>query len=114
MAFKVGLIGAGEVAGVHAATLARDPRVGIGHVYDQIDERARALAGRYGARAAGSLEELLEGSDAVYVCTPNRTHVEMAVRALRAGKPTFCEKPTKSARRPSRRARSSPSRCMPR
>ena len=93
MATKVGMIGAGEVAGVHAAILARDPRVAIAHVYDRTDERARALAGRYGARAAGSLEGLLEGSDAVYVCTPNRTHVEMAVKALRAGKPTFCEKP---------------------
>jgi myo-inositol 2-dehydrogenase / D-chiro-inositol 1-dehydrogenase len=93
MPFEVGLIGAGEVAGVHAAILARDPRARIGHVYDRAGDRAYALAGRYGAHAAGSLEELLERSDAVYVCTPNRTHVELCVKALNAGKPTFCEKP---------------------
>jgi len=93
MAFKVGLIGAGAVAEVHAEILARDPRVRIASAFDPITDRASSMADRYGARAARSVDDLLDQSQAVFICTPNRTHVDLACQALAAGKPTFCEKP---------------------
>jgi myo-inositol 2-dehydrogenase/D-chiro-inositol 1-dehydrogenase len=39
------------------------------------------------------VDGLLEASDAVYVVSPNTTHVDMALKAMAAGKHVFCEKP---------------------
>ncbi len=46
-------------------------------------------------RAYSSVEQLLddESIDVVHICTPNVTHAEFAVAALRAGKHVICEKP---------------------
>jgi myo-inositol 2-dehydrogenase/D-chiro-inositol 1-dehydrogenase len=51
------------------------------------------MAARFGGHAAGSLDELLQQSDAVLVCTPNTTHEDVATQVLKAGKHVFCEKP---------------------
>jgi len=90
---NVGIIGAGYIAGVHSAVLARDERVRLANVYDTDGARAEQLARSTGARVAQSTEELLDASDAVYITTPNTQHTSVAVAAARAGKHVFCEKP---------------------
>jgi myo-inositol 2-dehydrogenase/D-chiro-inositol 1-dehydrogenase len=86
MKLKVGIAGAGYVAGVHLTNLRRDQRVEIAAIYD-VDPTRR------GDRPAGSFDEVLERSEAVYITAPNTRHVELALRALAAGKHVFCEKP---------------------
>jgi myo-inositol 2-dehydrogenase / D-chiro-inositol 1-dehydrogenase len=71
---------------VHRANLERDDRVRISGVYDVDPARAGALA-------VASVDELIEESDAVYIVSPNTTHVDMALKAIAAGKHVFCEKP---------------------
>lgn len=93
MSHKIGIIGAGGVAEIHAAILSGDSRVKIHSIFDLETARSKAMASRYAARSAGSLDELLAESDAVFVCTPNTTHEEVATRALDAGKHVFSEKP---------------------
>ncbi len=61
--------------------------------FDTEAARAQVMASRFDGRAAGALEELLSECDAAFVCTPNTTHVEVAMRVLEAGKHVFCEKP---------------------
>lgn len=59
-------------------------------------EKAQIAADRYDVQTAyGSYAEVLEDPmvDAVYLCTPNGTHVAMARQALLAGKSVICEKP---------------------
>lgn len=52
------------------------------------------VARTFGARAAGSLEELLACDlDAVYLATPAHLHCEQAIACARAGKHVLCEKP---------------------
>ncbi len=90
---RIGIIGAGYIAGVHAGVLARDERVQVTAVYDVIPTAAEKLAGAHNATAVASPLEVLERSDAVYVTTPNTQHVSLAVAAIEAGKHVFCEKP---------------------
>jgi myo-inositol 2-dehydrogenase / D-chiro-inositol 1-dehydrogenase len=93
MAYKIGIIGAGGIGSIHAAILAKDSRVVIQSFFDVEKARAQATAARFGAQSARSLEELFDACDAVYVCTPNTTHEEVALRGMEAGKHVFCEKP---------------------
>ena len=93
MPHKIGIVGTGGVGGIHAAILAKDPRVRLQSFFDVEPTRAQAMAGKFGGRAAQSPEDLFKDCDAVFVCTPNTTHEEVAMQVLEAGKHLFCEKP---------------------
>jgi myo-inositol 2-dehydrogenase / D-chiro-inositol 1-dehydrogenase len=90
---RLGIIGTGYIGNVHAGIYANDPRVEVSALYDIIPERAEATSRRVGGRVCGSRHELLDRCDAVLVCTPNRTHTEIALDAIAADRHVFCEKP---------------------
>lgn len=90
---KIGIIGAGYIAGVHAGVLARDERVQLTAVYDAVPAAAEKLAGTHNATAVATSLELLERSDAVFITTPNTQHVSLSIAAIETGKHVFCEKP---------------------
>lgn len=90
---KIGFLGAGYIAGVHAAILARDERVEVASVHDVDRERAEQFARSTGATVAHSSSEALAICDAVYITTPNTIHDELAIFAVEAGNHVFCEKP---------------------
>ena len=93
MTIKIGIIGTGFIAGVHAGILTRDERVKITTVHDVVTDRAQQLARAHDAAVAASPDEVIERSDAVYITTPNTRHVPLALAAIDAGKHVFCEKP---------------------
>lgn len=63
-------------------------------VYDVNQEVNAAVAAQFKARAAGSLDELLQSDiDAVYIATPAHLHCDHALQAAAAGKHALCEKP---------------------
>lgn len=93
MPHKIGIVGAGGAGSIHAAILAKDSRVTLQSFFDVDAAHAQAMATRFGCQPARSLEELFNGCDAIFVCTPNTTHEEVATQVLDAGKHVFCEKP---------------------
>jgi predicted dehydrogenase len=92
---RFGLIGAGKIAGRHAAILADLPGARIVAVCDTDEPRAVSLAAEHGARAHADHRDLLAARDvdAVTVATPSGTHAAIALDAARAGKHVVVEKP---------------------
>lgn len=90
---KIGIIGTGYIGNVHGRIHSSDDRVQVSALFDILPERAEAAAKKIGGKVCGSREELFDNCDAVLVCTPNRTHVEIASDAVAHGKHVFCEKP---------------------
>jgi myo-inositol 2-dehydrogenase / D-chiro-inositol 1-dehydrogenase len=90
------LFGAGRIGTVHAANIAAShPRARLAYVYDLDPTAAAALAGKYGAMVAPSVDAALgdTGVDAVLIASPTDTHVELITASARAGKAVLCEKP---------------------
>ena len=90
---RIGFLGAGYIAGVHASILARDERVQIAAVHDVEKSRAEQLARSVGAKVAHSVAEVLATCKAIYITTPNTRHTELAILAAEDQKHVFCEKP---------------------
>lgn len=90
---RIGFVGAGFIANVHADILARDPRVSVHAVLDPDLQRVAMFALKTGARVVPALNDLLSDVDAVYICNPNALHADVAVAALDAGLHVFSEKP---------------------
>lgn len=90
---RVGIVGCGEMGKIHAECLSEIEGVVLTAFYDVVHESAAYLAKRYQGIPCRNLDELLEGVDCVYICTPHDSHVELATEALLGGKAVFCEKP---------------------
>ena len=93
---RVGLAGLGRMGRIHAASLSgRCPSAELACVFDADAAVARDAAGQSGVPWVKSYDDLLaDGSvDAVAIATPTGTHADFCVRAARAGKHIFCEKP---------------------
>lgn len=94
--FRVGVIGAGNIAQSHLTAYAANPDVELVAIADVNLDRAQAVAANYGiVRAYGSPEELLADPDVdgVSVCTWNNSHATWAIAAIKAGKHVLVEKP---------------------
>ncbi len=94
MTVRVGFLGAGLIATYHSKSLrvSRADATWAG-VYDPDGERAQAFARASGATACASEDEVLDGCDAVYVCTWTSEHPRLVADAAERGLAVFCEKP---------------------
>jgi predicted dehydrogenase len=96
---KVGIIGCGGIAnGKHMPGLAAQAAVKMTAFCDIVPERAEAAAKKFGTAKAvvyTDYMKLLEDEtiDVIHVCTPNKSHSEITVASLLAGKHVMCEKP---------------------
>ena len=97
---RIGIVGCGGIAnGKHLPALKNESdRVEMVAFCDLIAESAEQAAKEYGtpdAKTCTDYHELIadKSIDVVHVCTPNRSHCEISVAALEAGKHVMCEKP---------------------
>ncbi len=94
MTVRVGFLGAGLIATYHSKSLRRSGAdVAWAGVYDPDAARAERFAAAAGATVCGTEDEVLDGCDAVYVCTWTSEHRRLVEAAAHRGLPVFCEKP---------------------
>lgn len=90
---KFGILGAGRIGKVHAATIAASARASVAYVADAIPDAANALAQSVGAKVSTIDAILASDVDAILIATPTDTHADLIEQAARAGKAILCEKP---------------------
>ncbi len=95
MKVRVGFIGCGGIARVHADRLAKFEDVELAAFSDAVPERARAFAETYGGRAYGDYREMIEREklDAVFICIPPYAHTDQEILCAEHGVHFFVEKP---------------------
>ena len=97
--FNVGIIGTGGIAnGAHIPALEKQPDVKIVALCDINPEALKNTGERCGIvedKRFLDYNKMLEMAelDAVHICTPNDTHMDPTIQALKAGKHVICEKP---------------------
>ena len=92
---KIGILGAGKIAGTVAATLVQMQEMDCCAVASRDLAKAKAFAERFGFKKAyGSYEEMLADSEVelVYIATPHSHHFEHIMLCLANGKHVLCEK----------------------
>jgi hypothetical protein len=91
----VGVIGAGVISSQYLRNLTAFPDLDVLFVADIDEDRAHDRAAAFGVRGSGSVGELLahDGIEIVVNLTIPRAHVDVALRALAAGKHVWNEKP---------------------
>jgi predicted dehydrogenase len=93
---RVGIVGAGFVAELHAEALRLVPNAEVVAVASPTPGHAEAFAAKHGiARHFTSHEELLRegGVDLISVACPNDLHAQVTIAAAQAGVHVVCEKP---------------------
>lgn len=97
---KAGIIGCGGIAtNKHLPAIRKTNRVELVAFCDIIEEKAIKAKHDFGTESSHiytDYKELLAKEteiDVIYVLTPNRSHSELSIAAMRAGKHVMCEKP---------------------
>lgn len=92
---RFALIGAGNVARIHAAAIAEIKNAKLTVVCSRGQARGKELADTNGAIWISDYHEAVtrDDVDAVIICTPTGTHGEIAAATVRAAKPLLVEKP---------------------
>ncbi|WP_435346408.1 Gfo/Idh/MocA family protein [Haloarchaeobius sp. HRN-SO-5] len=95
MTLKTAVVGAGTVSEVHLSGLSACPRTELVAVCDLDGEAAREAAQRHGITPYTDVDHLFDSVDLdwLHVCTPVKTHRDIAVAAIEEGIPVLIEKP---------------------
>jgi myo-inositol 2-dehydrogenase/D-chiro-inositol 1-dehydrogenase len=91
---RIGLIGLGRIGAFHAQTLTDLPTVDELVVSDALPDLARRVGSQFGSTVVHEPAEVLSaGVDGIVIASSTVTHPELIRACVRAGIPTFCEKP---------------------
>jgi myo-inositol 2-dehydrogenase/D-chiro-inositol 1-dehydrogenase len=91
---KIGLLGAGRIAGVHAAAISQNPQSKLVAISDFYPDVADKLARQFDAVMRTNEDIIADPEiDAVLIATPTDTHSDLIEAATAAGKAVLCEKP---------------------
>ena len=88
------VLGAGRIGLAHVNTLIQQDGVTDLFIADLDPARAEAAAASVPGASFGTIDEAFATHpDGIVIAAPTAVHAELIVRSVRAGIPTFCEKP---------------------
>ena len=90
---KAGVLGAGHLGKIHLRLLEASEYYQLVGFYDTNTKNAKALAKEKGFTFFKSAADLIDACDMIDIVTPTLYHHQMALKAIRAGKHIFIEKP---------------------
>ncbi len=92
---NIALLGAGRIGQMHAKIISDTANCKLSYVFDVYQPAAENVADQYNASVADDVEAILsdEKVDAVLIATSTDTHVDLIIKAAKAGKAILCEKP---------------------
>lgn len=99
MSLKIGMIGTGWFADMHAKLLTQQEAVEVVAVTGSTEEKAQQFAAKLpNAKGYGEVEQMLDAHqlDAVYICTPPFAHGSFEEQCIKRGIPFLVEKPLSS------------------
>ncbi|QYR23165.1 inositol 2-dehydrogenase [Paenibacillus sp. sptzw28] len=92
----LGIIGAGRIGKLHVENLKGLPQVKIKSISDILADSIRDWAADNGIQnVTNNYKDIVNDPeiDAIFICSPTDTHIEIIEEAVKAGKHIFCEKP---------------------
>lgn len=98
---KVALFGLGRIGVIHLENIMKNSRLKLKYCMDPCRERCNFVQHRWNL-APESIITTVDDDDKIFndpeiecilICTPTRTHEELVLKSLKAGKAVFCEKP---------------------
>ncbi|TFH26655.1 MAG: Gfo/Idh/MocA family oxidoreductase [Bacteroidia bacterium] len=97
--YKVGIVGLGKVARLHADALKEISNASFTAACSRTLAKAEVFASEYGATPFDNITSMVRESklDLVIICTPHPNHLEPTVEALEAGAHVLVEKPLASS-----------------
>ena len=92
---NVCVVGLGAISPVHIKAIKEAKHASLYAVCDIVKEKADEISKKENVRAFYDFTEVISCSeiDSVHICTPHYLHVDMAIKALEAGKYVVLEKP---------------------
>lgn len=90
---RVGVVGTGRMGRNHCRVFSTLRHVDLAGIYDPDTAVANRVAGENDTCAFRTIDDLLEGVDAVSMATPTPTHFPLAMHCLKRGKHLLIEKP---------------------
>jgi predicted dehydrogenase len=92
---KVGIIGTGAIAGIHAAAIKAIKDAELVAVCSSSSDRAKEAEAKFGVKAYSDVQAFLTHPDldVICICTASGRHLEPALAAAKAGKHLIIEKP---------------------
>ena len=90
---RAAVIGVGHLGRHHARILASLPGVSLAGVVDVNRDRGARVAGEYGTRAFGNVNEISGKLDVVVIAVPTESHAAIALPLIESGVHTLVEKP---------------------
>ncbi len=99
LAYKIGILGCGKVAHLHAKAIASIKSATLAGVWSRTDSSAQSFAKQNGAVAYNDIAAMIDqlSIDLVIVCTPHPFHKEPVIKAAMSGAHILVEKPLASS-----------------